>query len=304
MPPTVDGSAPPMIPFEALVLIRIPADAPYRVSQRVKWMIGSMKLREPPCAICGDSGTVIDHVIPVRAAPELADLPANLWPLCRMHHAEKTHLERRIYLSRQSPGERESALRNTRRRRDRRRESGLCINCAEPANPADGGFETCAHCRERRQMRIDRRKAVGECGKCGRPVEGDNTACTDCLERRRLNYHPTKEMLSRRAAAAMSRYYRRREAGLCGHCETPALPGLSFCFRHGSEARARARERKEARKDAGLCTQCGRKPARRGYLLCSTHQAEARRRYHARHSPRRSPSADPAGREWTPRRLW
>lgn len=54
---------------------------------------------EPLCRMCGALGkavpaAIVDHIIPVREAPERRLDPTNLQSLCWSHHAAKTQRDR------------------------------------------------------------------------------------------------------------------------------------------------------------------------------------------------------------------
>ena len=172
-----------------------------------------------------------------------------------------------------------------RRQIEARRAAGLCTACGK--TPAVAGRASCEPCGEKRRAwdrekyaagkaagkpygganpetkrRASRarhkrlRKAwheAGLCVRCGKPpaVEGGKL-CAPCQEQRR--------------AKERRKYARRRAAGLCTNCGTPAVDGQAYCgpcafvrsSRRSTEVRNAAARRKYAERRAqGLCTDCG-----------------------------------------------
>ena len=156
-----------------------------------------------------------------------------------------------------------------RRRVAERRAKGLCVRCGKHA--PEPGRTVCAPCaekrnrasrardarlrtagkprrdpekakayeRERTRRRAAERLAAGLCAKCGKaPAPPDGRLCGACAEKRR--------------AAERARYAEARAAGKLygGRDPEPKRRG----------ARGNSRKRRHARRDAGLCTRCGRRP--------------------------------------------
>ena len=164
-----------------------------------------------------------------------------------------------------------------RRRVAERRAKGLCVRCGK--RPPEPGRTVCAPCaekrnqasrardarlraagkprrdperakayeRERTRRRAAERLAAGLCVKCGKiPAPPDGRMCGACAEKRR--------------AAERARYAEARAAGKLygGRDPEPKRRG----------ARASGRKRRRQRREDGLCTRCGRRPAAEGGTTC------------------------------------
>ena len=164
-----------------------------------------------------------------------------------------------------------------RRRVAERRAKGSCVRCGK--RPPEPGRTVCAPCaekrnqasrvrdarlraagkprrdperarayeRERTRRRAAERLAAGLCAKCGKaPAPPDGRMCDACAEKRR--------------AAERARYAEARAAGKLygGRDPEPKRRG----------ARANSRKRRRARREDGLCTRCGRRPAAEGGTTC------------------------------------
>ena len=138
-------------------------------------------------------------------------------------------------------------LKRWHRRVAERRASGTCIRCGKrPPEPHRSDCEPCAEKRrkadlERHHRRTAERTALGLCPRCGKqPPAPERFLCEPCGEKRNR--------------ASRARDARLRAAG---------LPR-----RDAERARAyeRDRSRREAdiRREAGLCTRCGKQPAAEG----------------------------------------
>jgi len=68
-----------------------------RVTRTKRWQVLRMAILERDgwqCRECGIGGRLeVDHVVPVRTAPERAFDPANCQALCRRCHSSKTRAE-------------------------------------------------------------------------------------------------------------------------------------------------------------------------------------------------------------------
>ena len=148
--------------------------------------------------------------------------------------------------------------------------------------------------RERASARLRRnhaaRLASGLCTRCGRlPPESGLKVCASCAEKRRAadkarrdrarargaSYAGRDPVKCRRAERAADRRRRRarREAGLCTNCGLrPPVDGRSVCEPCGKVRRAVDRARYAARKAAGVCVRCA-EPAIDGFSRCARHAA-------------------------------
>ena len=142
-------------------------------------------------------------------------------------------------------------LKRWHRRVAERRANGTCIRCGKrPPQPHRSDCEPCAEKRraadlERHHRRTAERTALGLCPRCGKqPPAPERFLCEPCGEKRNR--------------ASRARDARLRAAG---------LPR-----RDSDKARAyeRDRSRREAdiRREAGLCTRCGKQPAAEGRASC------------------------------------
>ena len=123
--------------------------------------------------------------------------------------------------------------------------------------------------RKRASARLRRnhaaRIASGLCTRCGKaPPEPGLKMCSDCGDKRRA-----ADRARRAKARAEGRQYGGRDPDLCRRAD-----------------RAGDRRRRRARRDAGLCTDCGRNPPEDGRTVCEpcreARRAIDRRRYAAR----------------------
>ena len=116
--------------------------------------------------------------------------------------------------------------------------------------------------RERHRRRAAERAARGFCPRCGtRPMAPERRLCAECAERKR--------------AAARARYAAGKAAG--------KLYGGRRVATRRRDSRVRGKERHRARRQAGLCTACGRLPPVEGAAVCegcrTVHRARERERY-------------------------
>ncbi|MXW91807.1 MAG: hypothetical protein F4114_18085 [Rhodospirillaceae bacterium] len=119
--------------------------------------------------------------------------------------------------------------------------------------------------RERSRREAEARRAAGLCTRCGRqPAALGRSSCEPCLEKRR--------------AADRARYAAGKAAGL------PYGGANADAKRRAG--RAKSRRRQKARKDAGLCIRCGKRPPVEGGTTCTPcrqkRQAAEQRNYAAR----------------------
>ena len=192
-----------------------------------------------------------------------------------------------------------------RKRTAERRAAGLCPRCG--ARRPAAGSSLCDPCAEKRRLaerarnarlraagipRRDRakaraaerrryrrqkaeRRARGVCTRCGRnPAAPDRSICEACLVKRReadrkryrkakaagLPYGGKPVAGKRRSARIASRNRRRvrRDANLCTRCgRRPPVEGGATCGACREARQAGERELYAARRAAGLCTRCG-----------------------------------------------
>lgn len=142
--------------------------------------------------------------------------------------------------------------------------------------------------RARLRRRHAERAARGLCSRCSKVApEPGLKVCGSCGEKRRVAekarrararqegklYGGRDPELRRRADRAGDRRRRqaRREAGLCPNCgHNPPEDGRSVCERCGEAMRARERARYAARRAAGVCVRCS-EPAINGSSRCARH---------------------------------
>ena len=112
---------------------------------------------------------------------------------------------------------------------------------------ADANPSARARDRERCRPRAAERIALGLCSQCGRnPAAPDRRRCEPCLEKKR--------------AGDRARYAAGKAAGLPYGGADP--------IRKRQAARAASKRRKRSRREANLCTRCGRRPPVEGGATC------------------------------------
>jgi len=135
--------------------------------------------------------------------------------------------------------------------RAERQRQGFC-QCGEIAEP---GYASCTTCKaNRKRWSSDRRarnQAQGLCH-CGRPQARGRKTCSKHLAGAKAYTHAAKDAGKCRCGKpparpweslcidcktktrewSRSRYYRRRDAGLCVWCEDKAAPGRVACLKH------------------------------------------------------------------------
>jgi len=120
----------------------------------------------------------------------------------------------------------------------------------------------------------ERRKALRLCVGCPTgdvsPARPGTTTCQRCA--------------SLHAETAAKRKQRRRDNGLCVHCEEPHLPNSQYCEKHRRYSRAAIRKcdakRRRLRQLGGLCVDC-EMPRLPNSQYCEKHRERARRHLHA-----------------------
>jgi len=153
------------------------------------------------------------------------------------------------------------------RRTAERRAAGLCLKCGKrPPAPHRSQCESCAAKkrpadRARHHRRTAARIAAGMCPKCGkRPPAPERSLCGPCNERT--------------IRASRARDARLRAAGIPRRDRERAL----------AYERERARRQAVARREAGLCSACGKAPAEDGRTLCEPCGEKRRARERARYA--------------------
>lgn len=153
-----------------------------------------------------------------------------------------------------------------------KRRRGLC-GCGRGLAP---GAYYCDRCELSTKAAAEKRRteriARGLCSCCAMREPQRGKVCDVCKERKR-------EAKRQRAAR-----------GLCRQCPKPALGGQKLCRRHKDQRnkyeRGTRQRKRDARRRAGLCTICGRKPAK-GAARCE--QCQRRDHAHPYKAARRRP---------------
>ncbi len=170
------------------------------------------------------------------------------------------------------------------RRAAERQEKGLCLACGKaPPAPGRTRCEPCAGKRreadaQRQRRRTADRVARGLCPKCGKAPPAPNRAlCPSCSEKRNLAARARDARLRaegtpRRDPAKAREYERERDrrlyvertaAGVCTKCgKAPARPDRTTCEPCAEKHRAHDRKRLARAKAEGL-PYCGRDPEKR-----------------------------------------
>ena len=155
--------------------------------------------------------------------------------LCGPCAEKRREADRRRYANAKAAGlkyggkdiesKRRSARIASRKRREARRESGLCPRCGRRP-PAEGGA-TCEPCRETRQAAerelYAARRAACLCTRCGGPVTDGDSRCAPCAALEAERGRP-----ERKNARSRQRYWERRAASRCTDCNAPSF-GASRC---------------------------------------------------------------------------
>ena len=180
-------------------------------------------------------------------------------------------------------------------------ECSLCRLCAEKRNSASRARDARLRAegkprrdpaksrdyeRKRSRREAAARKAEGLCSRCGRePAAPGRSSCEMCLEKRRepdraryaagkaagLAYGGANVEAKRRAGRAKSkrRQKARREAGLCIRCgKRPPVEGGTTCAPCRGKRQAAERRQYAERRTAGCCTRCGG-PVHDGLSRCA-----------------------------------
>ena len=120
---------------------------------------------------------------------------------------------------------RKTARAASKRRKNSRREAGMCTRCGRRP-PVEGGA-TCEPCRVSRRE-ADReiyaaRRSTGLCVRCGAPAADGGSRCAPCgiLEAEQVDS-------DRKNESSRQRYWRRKAAGRCTDCGEPSQ-GASRC---------------------------------------------------------------------------
>ena len=121
--------------------------------------------------------------------------------------------------------------------------------------------------RERHRRRSAERIARGLCPRCGvRAMAPERRLCVECAEKK--------------CVAERARYAAGKAAG--------KLYGGRCVKTRRRDGRERGRDRHRARREAGICTACGRQPAAEGAAVCEGCRSIRRARERERYSMRRA----------------
>ena len=140
---------------------------------------------------------------------------------------------------------------------------GLCPRCGGK-NRVQEGRVLCIECQKKHDdEQINRRKLykeTGRCTRCGAERDDWHKLCARCREY-------MSDLYRDNAGKSKKRRDDLREKGLCTRCgKTWAEPGRSWCkkcqtahkgYTKGPEYRAKVNAARQARRDAGLCIDCG-----------------------------------------------
>lgn len=151
-----------------------------------------------------------------------------------------------------------------RKRLERRRAAGLCVNCPEPSV---AGKTSCPSCLAKARARSASYDAANRCP-CGAPKRKGARSCASCTTARRPQPKPrptcpcgaprpqrTSSPLCaacvreaerlRSKGRSLSRYARWRAAGRCGNCGGTPRPGLVTCLTCAERQQRTTRQRYE-----------------------------------------------------------
>lgn len=157
---------------------------------------------------------------------------------------------------------------------------GRCPSCGGK-NPVIEGHTLCIDCKRVHDEGQDKRRELwrdtGRCTRCGRERDDWHKMCSACRAY-------MSDIKRQNSFKAKQRRDRLRAKGFCTRCgETWAEPGHAWCKRcaerhnadtRGEEYRAKVNARRQERREAGLCIDCGSPSL--GRQLCPK-CAEARR---------------------------
>ncbi len=124
-----------------------------------------------------------------------------------------------------------------------RRDAGLCVQCAQPAN----GKSKCAACAEKdklcRKQRIKRRKLAGQCQNsgCHNDAMPGATVCSACSEKA--------------GQAKLKSYYKNKEQGVCRYCGKDS-DGRARCKTCAEAFADYSAQWYKNRRDSGCCANC------------------------------------------------
>lgn len=125
---------------------------------------------------------------------------------------------------------------------------GLCIQCGK--NMAAEGRATCQQCLDRMKQNRDYKRAHGLCVKCGRNKAAPNRKyCDECLEWRHNRYVEKEGYSNSDKARCKELRTKRKEAGLCVECGKPAFENHTLCYEHLLAKRNDMRRRRAFEKD-------------------------------------------------------
>ena len=133
----------------------------------------------------------------------------------------------------------------------RRKAAGLCVDCGQELD-RDGA--RCQRCRDRINAATKKQREEvatrGVCPRCGkRKLWGDEKECIECRAEaagRQAEWREKNSEAFRESHAIWSKktYSKRREAGICTRCgKRPAAPGKAMCGICSARQNTRRRER-------------------------------------------------------------
>ena len=137
----------------------------------------------------------------------------------------RARIDGKAYGGRDPQRKREASRAASRKRKDSRRDAGMCTRCGQRP-PAERGA-TCEPCRvSRREANREiyaARRSAGLCVRCAAPATGGGSRCAPCgiLEAEQVDQ-------VRKNKSSRQRYWNRRSADRCTDCGEPSQ-GASRC---------------------------------------------------------------------------
>jgi len=143
--------------------------------------------------------------------------------------------------------ERKARLKAKRKRN--RKDAGLCTECGKGVPVANKAL--CQSCLNKHVERRRNRKDAGLCSKCGKgPLAANSALCQNCIDKR--------------ATKHVERSRNLKDAGLCWCGKGAAVANKALC----QNCIDKREERRRNRKDAGLCSKCGKHPTINASTYC------------------------------------
>lgn len=159
----------------------------------------------------------------------------------------------------------ETNRKSFKKRRKTRRKNSRCAYCGKKVSAK---YTQCAKCRKLHSSQDQRNLAKGLC-RCGAERHRDFKSCAECMLWYRQNHKTRRD--------------EHKAAGLCMICNDPKFEDYVYCKKHIIKNRDHhkgyylriGQQRRQARIDAGICTQCSLKAAK-GNQLCAEHRDQMR----------------------------